>query len=245
MTRALLWSINQRVLVESHRGAEFLAPANSFRAIQIGHQRGADWIEVDAQLSADGVAFLRHNYALPDGRNCRDVTWDDLARVIVEGESLPKLEDVLAWARDANAYLSLDLKTAFIPEGKLTTEVLRVIERTQTADRVMLVAWEHNELVRAKNAHPEILTRALLRGRPVNLPETIRACRADCVSLSYDLIRPADVEQLHARGVAVMLAELWQPDFGFVARSGVDLVSWGDPAQARRGLDDSERSQVR
>lgn len=245
MTRALLRSINQRVLVESHRGAEFLAPANSFRAIQLGHQRGADWIEVDAQLSADGLAFLRHNYSLPDGRNCRDVTWDDLARLVIEGEPLPKLEDVLAWARDADACLSLDLKTAFIPEGKLTDQVLRVLARTQTADRVMLIAWEHNELIRAKDARPEILTRALLRGRPVNLPETIRACRADCVSLSYDLIRPADVEQLHARGVAVMLAELWQPDFDFAIRLGVDIVSWGDPAQARRGLDEAERSQLR
>ncbi|MCI0477282.1 MAG: hypothetical protein L0Y55_13620, partial [Anaerolineales bacterium] len=151
----------------------------------------------------------------------------------------------LVWARAADACLSLDLKTGFTPEGKLTAEVLRVIERTQTADRVMLIAWEHSELVRAKNAHPEILTRALLRGRPVNLAETICACRADCVSLSYDLIRPADVEQLHARGVAVMLAEMWQPDFGFAIHSGVDLVSWGDPAQARRGLDESERSQLR
>lgn len=245
MTRALLRSINQRVLVESHRGAEFLAPANSLRAIQIGQQRGADWIEVDVQLSADGVTFLRHNYSLPDGRNCRNVIWDDLSRLVIEGEPLPKLEDALVWARDADARLSLDLKTGFIPEGKLTAEVLRVIERTQTAERVMLIAWEHAELIRAKDAHPEILTRALWRGRPVNLAETIRACRADCVSLSYDLIRPADVEQLHARGIAVMLAEMWQPDFDFAIRLGVDIVSWGDPTQARRGLDESARSELR
>lgn len=245
MTRALLRSLTQRALVESHRGAEFLAPANSFRAIQLGHQRGADWIEVDTQLSADGIAFLRHNYSLPDGRWCRDVMWSELAHITIEGESLPKLEDVLAWARDAGAYLSLDLKTAFIPEGTLTEAVLRALERTRTAERVMLVAWEHAELVRAKTARPDVLTRALLRGRPVHLAEMMRACHADCASLSYDLIRPADVEQLHAHGIAVMLAELWQPDFAFAQRLGVDLVSWGDPAQARQGLDDAERSELR
>jgi glycerophosphoryl diester phosphodiesterase len=191
---------------------------------------------VDVQLSAEGVAFLRHNYSLPDGRRCREVTWDELARVVVEGELLPKLEDVLAWARDVNARLSLDLKTGFTPEGELTAQVLRVIERTNTADRVMLVAWEHAELVRVKDAHPEILTRALLRGRLVHLADAMRACRADCVSLSYDLIRPADVKVLHAHGIAVMLAEMWEPDFDFVARSGVDLVSWGNPAEARQKL---------
>ncbi|MCX7838303.1 MAG: hypothetical protein N2559_02455 [Anaerolineae bacterium] len=53
------------------------------------------------------------------------------------------------------------------------------------------------------------------------------------------------MKQLHALGVAVMLAELWQPDFDFVARLGVDMVSWGDPTQARQGLDDAERSELR
>jgi len=155
MPLELLRSRTGRVLVESHRGAESLAPPNSWRALKLGHQGGADLIEVDVQLSAEGVAFLRHNYSLPDGRRCREVTWDELARVVVEGELLPKLEDVLAWARDVNARLSLDLKTGFTPEGELTAQVLRVIERTNTADRVMLVAWEHAELVRVKDAHPK------------------------------------------------------------------------------------------
>ncbi|MEW5718391.1 MAG: hypothetical protein AB1817_07195, partial [Chloroflexota bacterium] len=95
---------------------------------------------------------------------------------------------------------------------------------------------DHNELVRVKRAHPEITTRALIRGRLVNLTDALKACHADCVSLSYDLIRPGDVEQVHALGIAIALAELWQPDFDFVARSGVDIVSWGDPAQAKQKL---------
>ena len=232
----LLRSATGRVLIESHRGAESLAPANSWRALEIGHHCGADLLEVDVQLSADGVAFLRHNYTLPDRRWCRDVSWDETARVVIEGETLPKLEDVLAWARDADAKLSLDLKTGFASEGGLTAEVLRVIAKTNTADRVMLLAWDHNELTRVKHAHPNITTRALIRGRLMNLPETVRACRADCVSLSYDLIRPGDVEQVHALGVAITLAEMWQSDFDFVARSGVDIVSWGDPAEAKQKL---------
>jgi glycerophosphoryl diester phosphodiesterase len=237
MMRPLLRSINHRVLVESHRGAESLAPANSLRALQVGHQCGANWLETDVQLSTDGVAFLHHNYSLPDSRRCRDVTWAELSRVTLEGEAIPRLDDVLAWARDADAQLSLDLKTAFIPEGKLTAEVLRVIERTQTADRVMLIAWDHCELVRAKDAHPEIKTRALIRARLVDLPAALQAARVDCVSLSYDLIRPSEVEQAHALGIAITLVGMWQPDFDFVTRSGVDMVSWGDPAEAKRRLD--------
>jgi len=99
-----------------------------------------------------------------------------------------------------------------------------------------LLAWDHTEIAQIKQAYPEVTTRALIRARLVDLPGVLKSTGADCVSLSYDLIRPGDVEQAHALGVAVVLAEMWQPDFDFVARSGVDIVSWGDPAEARRQL---------
>jgi glycerophosphoryl diester phosphodiesterase len=236
ITLPLLKSVTGRVLVESHRGAEHLAPENSWHGLDIAQQHGADLIEVDVQLSRDGVAFLRHNYALPDGRPCRDLAWSDLATVTINCESLPPLEDVLVWARDADARLSLDLKTGFIAEGKLAREVVRLLQRTQTMDRAMLLAWDHTEIAQIKKTYPEITTRALIRARIVDLRGMLESVGADCVSLSYDLIRPGDVEQAHALGVAVALVEMWQPDFDFVTRSGADIVSWGDPAEARRRL---------
>src|SRR5688572_3504411 len=110
MTIELLKSKRGRTLIESHRGMEVDVPENSWPAIQLGHQMGADLIEVDVQLSQDGVAFLRHNYTLPDGRWCHDMCWDELKDLEIEGEPLPVLEDVLVWARDAGAHLSLDMK---------------------------------------------------------------------------------------------------------------------------------------
>ena len=41
---------------------------------------------------------------------------------------------------------------------------------------------------------------------------------------------------MHALGVAITLAESWQPDFDFAARSGVDIVSWGNPTEAKQKL---------
>jgi glycerophosphoryl diester phosphodiesterase len=234
----LLKSQTGRILIESHRGAEKLAPENSWRGIKLAHELGADLIEVDVQASADGVAFLRHHYTLPDGRACRAVAWRELAELRIGAERLPRVDDVLTWAREVNACLSLDLKTAFTPEFRLTTEVVRLIEKTQTQDRVLLIAWDHAEIAHAKQLCPALKTRALIRGRVMDLPSVIRAARADCVSLSYDLLRPGDVAQMHDLGVAIALAEMWQADFAFAQSSGVDIVSWGDPAEARRALGD-------
>src|SRR5574341_193087 len=117
MTLELLKSKTGRTLIESHRGMEGNAPENSWPAIQLGHQLGADLIEVDVQLSQDGVAFLHHNYQLPDGRWCHEVCWEELTRLRIDGEPLPKLEEVLAWSRDVGVILSLDIKNIFNPQG--------------------------------------------------------------------------------------------------------------------------------
>ncbi len=240
MIKPLLKSITGRVLIEAHRGAEKLAPENSWRALNLGHASGADLLEVDVQLSADGVAFLHHHSTLPDGRECCDVTWNELTEVRIANELLPKLQDVLTWARDVQACLALDLKTSSTPENKLADEVVRLIEQTDTANQVMLIAWDHGELQRVKRAHPEIATRPLIRGRLIDLPGLVRAVGADCVPLSYGIMRPGDVQEMHAMGVAVVLADLWKFDIDFVKNSGVDMVSWGNPVEAKRGLYESQ-----
>src|SRR5512139_2763265 len=116
MTLELLKSQTGRTLIESHRGVEADVPENTWPAIELGHHLGADLIEVDVQVSRDGVAFLRHNYQLPDGRWCHKLTWKELDQIRIEGESLPLLEDVLVWARDAGIILSLDIKNIFQSE---------------------------------------------------------------------------------------------------------------------------------
>src|SRR5262245_25056045 len=209
MTLELLKSKTGRTLIESHRGVEGDVPENSWSAIQLGHGLGADIIEVGVQLSRDGVAFLRHNYQLPDGRWCHDVSWNQLKEIEIDGEPLPKLEDVLIWSRDAGVNLSLDLKTFFRPEWILSQEVLRLLERTNTKDRVFLLFFDHEELFRIKLACPELTVRAMLTGRPVNYAGYLQAIKADCVSVSYGLLRPEDIEQFHLVDVAVVLIEYW------------------------------------
>ena len=237
MPLELLKSKTGRTLVESHRGMEGDVPENSWPAIKLGHQLGADLIEVDVQLSQDGVAFLRHNYTLPDGRWCHDVCWNELRELRIEGEPLPKLEDILVWARDAGAHLSLDMKTFFRTEGSLAKEVIRLLERTHTKDDVLLLFFDHQELLLTKLAHPELTVRALLTGRLWNYAEYLQQIKADCVSVSYGILRPEDIEKFHSKGTAVALAEYWNPDGGLLQKFDIDVFSYGNPAKAREILE--------
>jgi len=237
MMKALLKSVTGRILIESHRGAEGLAPENSWSALKFGAASCADFLEVDVQLSQDGVPFLRHNYTLPDSRLCSDVSWAELQSITIQNEAFPRLEEVLVWARENDVYLSLDLKVGFKPEYSLTKEVLHLLQRTQSGDRVMLISWDHLELLQIKQSHPELTTRVLLNGRLVKYTEFLKYTRTDAISLSYGIARPADVEEIHRAGVAVIMGEMWRPDFGLVKSLDLDMVSWSNPNEARKMLD--------
>lgn len=236
MTLELLKSKTGRTLIESHRGVEGDVPENSWSAIQLGHELGADLIEVDVQLSQDGVAFLRHNYQLPDGRWCHHVSWDELKEFKIESEPLPKLEDVLIWAKDADANLSLDIKTFFRSEGALTKEVVRLLEMTNTKDKVLLLFFDHEELFHTKLAYPELTVRALLTGRLLNYSEYLQKIKTDCVSVSYGILRPEDIEQFHSVGTAVVLVEYWNQNSDFFNRYEIDVLSCGNPLEANKIL---------
>ncbi len=231
----LLKSMTDRILVESHRGADGFAPENSWAALEAGCQTEADFLEVDVQLSRDGIAFLRHNYTLPDGRFCASTDWDEI-KTLQPGEPFPLLEDALNWVKERDVVLSLDLKSGFQTEARLSREVLRLLDRTNAHNQVMLIAWDHVELFHIKQSHPQVMTRALLRGRLVDHERYLRSIMVDAVSLTYGVARLSDVEEVHRAGVAAIMAEMWQPDFLAVLNLGMDMVSWGNPLEARRAL---------
>lgn len=232
----LLKSKTGRTLIESHRGVEGDVPENSWPAIELGYQLGADLIEVDVQMSQDCIPFLRHNYQLPDGRWCGQLPWSELKGIRIAHQRLPLLEDVLDWARTQKTFLSLDIKSGFRFDGSLIKEVIRLLERTNTKDKVLLLLFDHEELHQIKLAYPDLKVRALLRGRLVNGADYLQKIGADCAVLSYDLYRPGDVEQIHAAGIAVALGEVWNPDTDLFRSVDVDIFSHGNPAEARKIL---------
>lgn len=237
MALELLKSKTGHTLIESHRGVEANdVPENSWSAIKIGHQLGADLIEVDVQLSRDNVAFLCHNYQLPDGRWCHDLTWGELKELKIEGDPLPLLEDVLGWARDAGAHLSLDIKTFFKPEGVLTNEVIHLLEHTNMKDNVALLFFDHEELFHAKFIHPDLTVRALLTGRLANMVEYLQKIKADSVSLSYGMLCPEDIEEIHSINVALVLIQYWNQNSDIFQQYDIDVLSVGSPVDARKIL---------
>lgn len=236
MTIQLLRSQTGRVLVESHRGAEKLAPENSWTAIELGYKAGADYIEIDVQQTADNELVIYHHYRAPDGRLIREMRRNDVALVCAGDNHLVGLEDIFEWASHNDAKFTLDIKNGFDFDRRVFAHALELVEHYGFVERVQFVGWDHAAVRWLKVQNPHVTTRILLRGRPLNLVDIARASAADAVSLSYELAGRTEVEALHEAGVAVLLAELFEPDFERVVAVGADMVSWGDPIVALREL---------
>jgi glycerophosphoryl diester phosphodiesterase len=188
------------------------------------------------QMTADGELVIYHNYRAPDGQIIRAMRRNDVALVCAGESHLVGLEDIFEWASTNSARFTLDVKNGFDFDREVFRRTLDLVEHYDFAQRVMLVGWDHRAIRWVKETHPQIATRVLLRGRPLNLVNLVTESMADAVSLSYDLTGKADVESLHAAGIAVMIADVFEPDFARIVSIGADMVSWGDPIVAVREL---------
>ncbi|MGP5044361.1 glycerophosphodiester phosphodiesterase [Glutamicibacter ardleyensis] len=105
---------NGETILIGHRGAAGVAPENTISAIETGSRSGAGFVEIDIQLSADGVPFIFHDDTPARTSNVAEVfpnrendpitsfTWDELQRLDVGsyfseqfvGEKIPHFDDV-------------------------------------------------------------------------------------------------------------------------------------------------------
>ena len=152
-----------QILVVGHRGAEALAPENTWAAFQAGYEAGADLLELDVQLTHDGEAVIFHDYTLfpklGDPRWLRDMAWGNLYELDVGGwydpqfgsERVPRFADVLDWARDKIA-LWVDLKHGFEASGddRLEMTALDLIEKAGMTEQVVISSWDQVALARVR-----------------------------------------------------------------------------------------------
>ena len=137
--------------VIAHRGASRLVPENTTAAFELAVALGAQGVELDVRLSADGVVVIHHDAVLPDGRVIGRTRWRDMPdHVPTLGEGLDSC---------AGAWVNIEIKNSphepdFDPTDRLAVEVLAHLAergpgrwllssfRLETVDRCHLVAPE-------------------------------------------------------------------------------------------------------
>lgn len=108
--------------IVAHRGGAGLAPENTLAAVANAARLGARWVEVDAQLLADGTVVVFHDERLErctDGRGyVADAGWVDVAGLDAgrwfaprfAGERIPRLEALLERCAREGLGVNVELK---------------------------------------------------------------------------------------------------------------------------------------
>jgi glycerophosphoryl diester phosphodiesterase len=200
---------------------------------------GADYIELDVQLSLDGEAMVFHDDALErtsDGRgplarrSARELgrldagSW--FGRPFAE-EAIPRAADVLAWLET----LAITGAT-FEAKGSGTgARLARMISSSSIASRLSICSFDAIELREAAAIEPGI-ARILIVDRDEPGADFLTAARdaqATGVNVPWGWLEAWTVARLHEAGLLVAGGTI---DLGALPRClalGIDLVDSNDP----------------
>ncbi len=154
-------------LVMAHRGASYDAPANTLAAFRLARQMGADGIELDTSLTADGVPVVIHDLSVDEttdgtGR-VRDLTLRELKRLdagshydfAFKTERIPTLDEAFE-VIGPDLLVNVELKSlGFRPNG-LESAVLGVIRKHNRQSRVLISSFNPFALRRMYRLAPNI-----------------------------------------------------------------------------------------
>lgn len=102
-------------VIIAHRGASADAPENTLAAFRLAIAQGADGLECDLRMSADGVIVISHDDSLPRTNN-RPTRIAEATATELAAFDVPTLADTLATVRGKLSLINLELKEPIPPD---------------------------------------------------------------------------------------------------------------------------------
>lgn len=162
-----------RPLIIAHRGASGQAPENTMAAFRLAAQKGADAIELDAKLSADGVIVIHHDATLDRTTSgygpLAKRTWRELSILDAgskfskkyAGEAIPTLRQVLEELGNT-LLVNIELTNYMKPWDALPEKAADLVEELGMQARVLFSSFNPVALWRVKRLAPGIPVGLLL-----------------------------------------------------------------------------------
>lgn len=197
----------------AHRGASRECRENTLPAFERALELGADGIELDVHMTADGVVIVHHDalprtQAAPAGQGRKPftaLTAREVASLRFEdGSHIPTLAEVIDLVGD-RAVLYVELKARTIEDKAIDT--LRT-----TRARYALHSFDHAAIRRVRSIDPRIRTGILTSSYLLEPAQALR----DTGALDYwqgsDLVDADLVSRVHDAGGRVIVWTVNRPD---------------------------------
>lgn len=190
----------QRRFVVAHRGSSGTAPENTMSALREAVEAGVQMVEVDVRITADGKPILLHDHII--GRtttgkgHTSNFTYEELRKLDAgdwfgkkyQGEYIPLLSEALAFLRDNNTFVNIEIKPPDPQENielRIKT-ILDVVKQEQMLEQTLFGSFHHPSLALLKQIEPKAHTAAIQLPSDLRLPSEI-ANEINCEALVCSL----------------------------------------------------------
>ncbi len=156
-----------RFTLFAHRGASAYAPENTLPAFELALEQGADGVELDAKLTADGHVIVIHDSTVErttDGKGrVRDYSLAHIRSLEAGGHfsekysgvKVPTLEEVFD-AIGKKCVINVELTNYSTPRDQLVEKVCELVKKHQLQDRILFSSFFTSNLKKAAQFLPEV-----------------------------------------------------------------------------------------
>lgn len=239
-----MWTDLPRPIVIAHRGDKTHAPENTLAAFKKAAENGADAIEFDVKLTADGRVIVLHDPTVNRTTNgtgrisqlpfaaVRNLDAGGWFSESFRGERIPTLDDVFETVGN-QLYINVELTNYATPGDNLVPKVVDLVKKYGLQNRILFSSFYARNLKITKSLLPESLRGLLcMRGFWGSWGRTF-AWRGDYYALHpyFTNVDPGLVYRVQAAGKRV---HVWtvntREDIKTMIGLGVDAIITDDPA---------------
>ncbi len=221
-----------------HRGASAHAPDNTPAAIRKAAELAADMVEIDVQMSADGVPVVIHDLELDRfpgySGAVRNHTWAQLSAIDVGGgEHIPTLAEAIRLCRELGLGMYIELKS-----GDTIPAVVQAIQKDQLYYMVIVASFRPDWLAWVKATDARIVTSVLFSSPHVDPIKQAQAVGAEYVHPCWEnvsphphqLLTPEWIQKVRAAGLGIIVWHEERPNEIAVLRQlDVDGICSNNP----------------
>lgn len=223
-----------RLLILGHRGAPDEATENTLESLALAVRQGADGVELDVRVTADGVPVVIHDDTLERTFGLPGVvsklTWPALQRVTEA--RLPSLQQVAAWAAASGAWVNVELKS-----GGAEEEIVGIVEQHELLPRTFFSSFDPAAVAAIGRACPDARRFFLTERWDDKARDGLVASGASGLCLRGDAASAVTLEVLRQEGLPVVV---WTVDDRSrmleLARNQVAAIITNRPATAVAAL---------
>ncbi|MDE6789362.1 MAG: glycerophosphoryl diester phosphodiesterase membrane domain-containing protein, partial [Ruminococcus sp.] len=235
--------IISRTQITAHRGFSYSAPENTMYAFEYALESGADYIELDVQLTADEYVVVFHDEKLSrvtDGTGkISDYTYEELQKFSAGSKfrksdkfsdaKIPLLSDVFEIIGNKILY-NVEIKDK--GNTSLTTQkTVALIEEYGLEQSCYITSFSYNILKDVKKINPEIKTGLIANSAAVTSFARLR--NIDALSLNYIFVNSTIVNEAHRNGKRVFVWTVdGTNDIQKMISMGVDNIITNRPDKA-------------